>query len=188
MILSLVACGNNGNNKNVAETEPPRLSYEISIVTGPGSIDDGKENEAIWKGIVKYAEENNKLHKSFQAPDNSTIELFTAIEAAIADGARVVACVGEEHDEAVYYASQSYPEVHFVIIDGIPHDTEKTMYNVANNVISVLYDGETEGLIRKTINEGENSQVSTKLTNIIYDIIKDHYNEKFGGGNKKKLQ
>ena len=187
-VLSIVACGNNESKVTETETEPPRLSYELALVMGPGSLEEGKENGALWDGIVKYAEEKNKLYKSFQAPDTSTIEIFTKIEVSIADGARVVACIGEEFAEAVYYAAQSYPEVHFVIFDGSPHNTEKDVYKVGINTISVLYDGETEGLIRKTINDGGNSQISSKLTETIYGIIKDHYNGKFDGGSKKPLQ
>lgn len=185
MVASLTACG---KSAGVKETEPPRVSYELAIVLGNGDLEDGKENEAVWNGIKKYAEENKILYKSFKAPDNSTLELFTKIEAAIADGARLVACVGEEQGEAVYYAAQSYPEVHFVIYDGMPHNSENE-FKIDNNAVAVLYDGETGGLIRKNgLEQGSNSQILTKLTDLTYDIIKKHYNGNFEGGSKKDLQ
>ena len=185
MLASLTACG---KSTSVEETEPPRVSYELAIVMGNGDLEDGKANEAVWSGIKKYSEENSILYKSFNAPDNSTLELFAKIEAAIADGARFVACVGEEQGEAVYYAAQSYPEVHFVIYDGEPRNNENE-FKIGKNAMAVFYDGETAGLIKKNIDEqGSNSGILTKLTDFTYNIIKKHYNGGFEGGSKQSLQ
>ena len=186
-LSSLIACGN--NVKKVEETTAlPRLSYELALVIGPGSVEDGKENEAVWNGIKKYAEEKNKLYKSFQATNDSTIELFAKIEESIKDGGNLVVCVGEAFAEAVYYAEQSYPDIHFVLYDGEPLNSEKEP-KIANNAIVILYDGETVGLINKTISENTtNTMISSKLTSTMYDIAKKHYNGDFDGGSKKSLQ
>ena len=182
--FAMIACG---NNNQVQETKAPEIiSYELAMVIGEGNLEDGGCNEAIWNSIEKYASENDKKTRFYQAPQNETLELFTKIEEAISQGAKIVICVGDAFEEAVFYAGQTYPEIHFVIIDGAPHNSDKTNYNLSNNTIAVLYDGETAGLIKKTFDgQSDNSEIQKKLSEVVFNIIKDYYNGQFQS--EKKL-
>lgn len=118
---------------------------EIALVTDVGNIDDKSFNEGSWKGVVKYATENNKKYAYYRPSEDSTASRVETIENAIKKGAKMVVCPGYLFEEAVYTVQNEFPETSFLLLDGEPHNADYSDYKTANNVHCILYNEEQAG-------------------------------------------
>ena len=149
MILSLVACGQKAATTS-AETEAASSSketFELSLVTDLGTIDDKSFNQGAWEGLVKYANEKGISHKYYQPQEAGTNAYFETIELAIEGGAKLVVCPGFLFEEPVYLAQTKYPDVHFILLDGEPHTADYSTYKTENNTMPILYQEDEAGFL-----------------------------------------
>lgn len=167
MVLSLTACGSKNNsgtdaNKNTnsnttsegttneagEKTEDDKTStYELALVTDANSIDDKGFNQGSWEGLVKYATEHNITHQYYRPIDQSTDGYLVAIEAAINNGAKLVVCPGYLFETAIYKAQDMYPDVRFIILDGVPQNGDYTDYKTAENTYSIVFAEDQSGFL-----------------------------------------
>jgi len=122
-------------------------TYEIAMVTDAGDIDDKSFNQGTWEGIVEFAEENNLTYKYYKPTEVSDDAYVAAIDLAVAAGAKVVVTPGFLFEPAVYTAQTKYPDVIFVLIDGVPHPGDYTTFNVASNTRSILFRENESGFL-----------------------------------------
>ncbi len=122
-------------------------TYEIAMVTDAGDIDDKSFNQGTWEGIVEFAEENNLTYKYYKPTEVSDDAYVAAIDLAVAAGAKVVVTPGFLFEPAVYTAQTKYPDVIFVLIDGVPHPGDYTTFNVADNTRSILFRENESGFL-----------------------------------------
>jgi basic membrane protein A and related proteins len=129
----------------VTQVEDNRL---IAMITDIGDIDDGSFNQGTWEGIKEFGEENNipvKYYRPLEVSDNSYLDAIAlAIEQ---DGADVVVTPGFLFEPAIYQAQALYPDVLFILIDGVPHAGDYATYEIAPNTLSVLFDEHESGFL-----------------------------------------
>ena len=143
MLGALAACSQDSTNGGSA-TE----TYELALITDVGTIDDKSFNQGSWEGLEKYAKENNITHKYYQPAEKSKSEYLASIELAVSAGAKVIVTPGYLFEPAVYEAQELYPDVKFVLIDGIPHpENDYVNIKVADNTYSVFYAEQQAGFL-----------------------------------------
>jgi len=144
LVLPLAACG--PKDDEPGNGEPKEEGYELALVTDIGTIDDKSFNQGAWEGLKKYAEEHGITHKYYQPQDKTTAAYLDAIDLAVQGGAKLVVCPGFLFEGAIYEAQDLYPDVKFIILDGVPHAGDYTPV-VKDNVYSVFYAEEQAGFL-----------------------------------------
>ena len=124
-----------------------RQTFELALVTDLGTIDDKSFNQGAWEGLSKYAKENNISYKYYQPKEAGTNAYVETIELAIRGGAKLVVCPGYLFEEPVYIAQEKYPDVHFVLLDGEPHNVDYSNYKTASNTMPILYQEDQAGFL-----------------------------------------
>lgn len=120
--------------------------YELALVIDVGTIDDKSFNQGSWEGIQKYAEESDVASKYYKSAEATTDSFMETIELAIEGGAKTVVCPGFLFEEPIYNLQTQYPEVHFILVDGVPHDADNN-YNTAENTMPILYEEDEAGFL-----------------------------------------
>lgn len=162
LVFSLAACGtksNTGNKSNTntgdtkTETTPEATKatsgsdqYEIALITDIGTIDDKSFNQGAWEGVEAYAKENNKTYKYYKPTEKSDDAYLTSIDLAVKGGAKFVVCPGYLFEIPVHTAQTKYPDVKFVILDGVPHGDDGVA-DVASNSYSIFYAEQEAGFL-----------------------------------------
>lgn len=148
MLFTLVACGSTSTSAPSAETQAAEAteSFELALVTDLGTIDDKSFNQGAWEGLTNYAQQNGKTFKYYQPQEAGTNAYLETIELAIEGGAKLVVCPGYLFEEPVYLAQEQYPDVHFVLLDGEPHDAEYN-YSTGANTMPILYQEDQAGFL-----------------------------------------
>jgi basic membrane protein A and related proteins len=129
------------------ELEVSTPSYKIAMITDAGDIDDKSFNQGTWEGIVKFAKENDLTHKYYKPTEVSDNAYVTAIDLAVSGGAEIIVTPGFLFEPALYTAQEKYPDVKFVLIDGVPHPGDYTTFEVADNTISILFKEQESGFL-----------------------------------------
>lgn len=129
-----------------AASEPASGGYELALVTDLGTIDDKSFNQGAWEGLKKYAEENGISYKYYQPQEGTTDSYLETIGLAIEGGAKLVVCPGFLFEEPIYMAQDKYPDVHFILLDGEPHDAAYT-YKTNDNVMPILFQEDQAGFL-----------------------------------------
>lgn len=119
---------------------------EIAFVLN-GVVMDGSYNEDIYEGIQVYALAAGISFSAYIADEESTEEYRETIEEAIADHARVIICAGYEFGETVGYLQKIYPEVAFLLVDGVPVDESGEPVAIADNVHCISFHEEESGYL-----------------------------------------
>lgn len=119
---------------------------ELALVIDVGTIDDKSFNQGSWEGIQKYAEENGVSSKYYKSAEATTDAFIDTIELAIEGGAKTVVCPGFLFEEPIYTVQNQYPDVHFILVDGEPHDADGN-YETAANTMPILYQEDEVGFL-----------------------------------------
>ncbi len=122
-------------------------TYEIAMVTDIGTIDDKSFNQGTWEGIVAYGDANSKAYIYFQPAEQSTNAYLDEIDKAVNAGAKVIVTPGFLFEEPIFIAQSKYPEVSFVLIDGVPHDASYTEFRTDANTVGILFAEEQAGYL-----------------------------------------
>ncbi|MDD6307487.1 MAG: BMP family ABC transporter substrate-binding protein, partial [Clostridiales bacterium] len=120
--------------------------YELALVIDVGTIDDKSFNQGSWEGIEKYADESGVAAKYYKSAEATTDSFMETIELAIEGGAKTVVCPGFLFEEPIYNLQDKYPDVHFILVDGEPHDADYN-YNTAANTMPILYQEDQAGFL-----------------------------------------
>ena len=157
MVLSLVACGSKAStpatDAPAAETKAEEVkpsgpeTFDLALVTDLGTIDDKSFNQGAWEGLVRYAEENGISHKYYQPQEAGTNAYKATIDLAIEGGAKVVVCPGYLFEEPVFLAQEEHPDVHFILLDGTPHNADGSDTTIASNTMPILYEEDEAGFL-----------------------------------------
>lgn len=126
-------------------------TYEIALVTDVGNIDDKSFNEGAWNGVKQYAEDNNKTYAYYRPTEDSNVARVETIQNAIEKGAKIVVCPGFLFETAIYEVQADYPDVAFLLLDGVPNDGDwsagSPTYETLDNTHNVLYQEEQAGFL-----------------------------------------
>ena len=135
-----------GDAANTASSKGGSEGYELALVTDLGTIDDKSFNQGAWEGLKKYAEENSISYKYYQPQEGTTDSYLETIGLAIEGGAKLVVCPGFLFEEPIYLAQDKYPDVHFILLDGEPHDADYN-YKTNDNVMPILFQEDQAGFL-----------------------------------------
>lgn len=119
---------------------------ELALVIDVGTIDDKSFNQGSWEGIQQYAEENGVSSKYYKSAEATTDAFVETIELAIEGGAKTIVCPGFLFEEPIFKVQGQYPNVHFVLVDGEPHDADYN-YETAQNTMPILYQEDEAGFL-----------------------------------------
>lgn len=120
--------------------------YELALVIDVGTIDDKSFNQGSWEGIEKYAKESGVASKYYKSSEATTDAFVETIELAIEGGAKTIVCPGFLFEEPIYKVQTEHPDVHFVLVDGEPHDADGN-YETAENTMPILYEEDQAGFL-----------------------------------------
>lgn len=137
--FGLVACSSSSEETN-------NEGKEIAMITDIGTIDDKSFNQGTWEGIEAYADKHNISHEYYKPTEQSTDAYLAAIELAVQGGAKVVVTPGFLFEEPIFIAQDKYPDVHFILIDGNPHDTDNN-YKTNDNTVGIVFAEEQSGYL-----------------------------------------
>lgn len=119
---------------------------EIAFVSD-GVVMDAGYNEDIYEGIQVYALAAGISFSAYVADVEAPEEYWEAIESAIADHARIIICAGYDFGETVGDLQELYPEVAFLLVDGVPVDENGDPVAIANNVHCISFHEEESGYL-----------------------------------------
>ena len=127
-----------------------RETFELALVTDLGTIDDKSFNQGSWEGLVMYAREHNISHKYYQPAEQSDDAYLTGIDLAVRGGAKVVVTPGFLFETSIFIAQDRYPDVHFVLVDGVPNNGDwgnGPIFRTGPNAVGVLYAEDQAGFL-----------------------------------------
>lgn len=130
--LSLSGCGKN---------------TDIAFITDMGTVQDGSFNQGAYEGVTRYLEGKDKTCRIYEPDGASTAEYLKNIKAAVHDGADVIVCPGVLFEEAIYSAQKKYPRVHFILVDGVPHDASGRDRTIKKNTMPIMFAEEQAGFL-----------------------------------------
>ena len=142
--IGLVACNSSSSDKSSDDSKDGK---EIAMITDIGTIDDKSFNQGTWEGLEAYAKKHNISHEYYKPTEQSTDAYLAAIELAVQGGAKVVVTPGYLFEEPIYIAQDKYPDVHFILIDGNPHDADYKDYKTNDNTVGIVFAEEQSGYL-----------------------------------------
>ncbi len=105
--------------------------FSIAMVSGLGSVDDKSFNQTAWKGVLKYAEENNLPRKNYTHTNPARPEDFIVTLSDFADEHRsVIIALAYYLKDAVDIVSSKYPKQKFFLFDAMAN-TDKNVSSVS---------------------------------------------------------
>jgi len=126
---------------------PEKVVLKIAMITDSGTIDDESFNQGTWEGILTYANANGHTFQYYKPTEVSDTAYLAAIQLAVNDGADVVVTPGFLFESAVYSAQDLFPDVYFILIDGVPHTPDWQTFNTASNTLSILFNEHESGFL-----------------------------------------
>lgn len=101
-------------------------TIEIAVIVDHGDVGAGSMNQAVWDVAANFAIANGKTYDAYQPESSSREDRIDIIMQAVVRGAVLVVCAGQGLCEAVYDVQDLFPDVTFLLIDGVPTavDTE----------------------------------------------------------------
>ncbi len=166
MAASLSACGSSGSGTGGTGTSAAETTassgaaaesteaksdsaggYELALVTDLGTIDDKSFNQGAWEGLKKYAEENGVSYKYYQPQEGTTDSYLETIGLAVEGGAKLVVCPGFLFEEPIFLAQDEYKDIHFILLDGVPHSGDYSEQRTEANVMPILFQEDEPGFL-----------------------------------------
>lgn len=142
MALSLAACGNgNVDPDGSGDT----TGAEIAMIADGGNIDDRGFNQGTYDGVRQYGEEKGISYKYYKPVEKTTDAYLSAMELAIEGGAKIIVAPGFRFKEAIYIAQQTWPDLKFVLLDGVPGDSQES--HTGENTVGIQYAEEQAGFL-----------------------------------------
>jgi len=142
VVLVLAACGG-----SKTEQKSSSDTFDLALVTDLGTIDDKSFNQGAWEGLVQYADENGISRKYYQPAEQSNDAYISAIDLAVKGGAKIIVTPGFLFEVPVFYAQDRYPDVHFILVDGAPHNEDYSVSKTSNNTVGILYAEDQAGFL-----------------------------------------
>ena len=121
--------------------------FEIALITDSGNVEDKLYNEAAWNGVVEYADANGISYAYYRPSEDSNSARAEQIEIAINKGAKIIVCPGFLFETVVFEMQQDYPDVAFLLLDGMPHSEDFSTYLTTDNTHNILYQEEQAGFL-----------------------------------------
>ncbi len=119
---------------------------EIAFVSN-GEVMDESYNEAIYKGIQKYALAAGASFSYYIVEEDTKEGRQKVIESAVSNQAKIIICAGCDFEEAIGVMQEAYPDVAFLMIDGVPVDEKGNAVTIEDNVHCISFHEEESGYL-----------------------------------------
>ena len=151
MIGLLAGCGSESADPMSELLKDPYGDYrekggEIAFVLN-GSIGDGSYNEAIYEGIQLYALAAGASFSYYQTVDDSLQAHSDAIGLAVENKAQIIICAGYDFQESIGELQDVYPEISFLLIDGVSVGKDGKPIKISENVHCISFREEESGYL-----------------------------------------
>ena len=140
LMFGLTACSSGDKSTGKAD---------IVLITDMGTIDDKSFNQGSWEGVEKYVDENKDVKAQYVRPlSENDNEYYNTIAKVVQEmGAKVIVTPGHLFNNAVFRAQKDFPEVHFIFVDSLPQEDDKSEPFVGENTVSLLYEEQEAGFL-----------------------------------------
>lgn len=132
---------NNKNEKSITDSD---TILNMALILNSNC--SKAKTELMLQALDSISAELQKSYAIFNVTDyNNSYE--DTIAAATGSGASLVICPDSSFEEAIYNLQTSYINVYFLIIDGIPHNSDYSDTTINYNVIPLTYDDAEIGFL-----------------------------------------
>ncbi len=146
---------------------------EIALIFEGAEIEDSAYNRDAFNGMARFAEENNKTFGYYRATSASGKHFEGAIEAAIANHAKIVITLGDPVKSIIGKFQLTYPDVIFIMVDAEPIDAGGNVV-FANNTMSIIFNEEVSGFLAGYSMVAEGFRHFGFMGGIPYEAVKDY--------------
>lgn len=134
--------------QTVEEPESDRKSgFRIALVTDVSSVMDSGFNQAALQGIQTYSDGAGVFYSSYSTDDDKEDAYKDTLLTAIQDNAELIVCVGPHFEQAVGDLQNDYGDIYFLLLDGVPKDSDGEEVTIASNVHCITYREEEAGYL-----------------------------------------
>ncbi len=124
-----------------------KSGVRIALVTDVSSVMDSGFNQAALQGIQTYSDGAGVFYSSYST-DADTEDAYTdTVLAAIRDNAELIVCVGSHFEQALGALQDEYSDIYFLLLDGVPKDSDGKEVTIAPNVHCITYREEEAGYL-----------------------------------------
>lgn len=142
MVLCLASC----SDKNTDGKKESAEAAEVAMIAEGAELQEGSLSKDTWDSVKKVAQEKGLKCKYFNTENPSKDTYLASIQKAVEEGAKFIILPGSSFETAAFAAQSTYPEVSFLIIDGVPHD-ENNSYATSANTVSMVFAEEEAGYL-----------------------------------------
>lgn len=140
MVFCLASCGK--NEKAKAEEE----EYEVAMIVDAEDIEDSAFAKSTWECVSKKATELGLSSKRYKPKESTEEAYLESINKAVENKAEIIIMAGSNFETTANTAQAQYPEVNFLLIDGVPHDAAAN-YATAANTVCIIFAEEEAGYL-----------------------------------------
>ena len=120
---------------------------QVALVIDKSSVMDNGYNQAAYEGAKSYAQSAGVSYSCYGASSDSAQAYKKAVLTAVENDARLVICAGSCFEEAVGSLQDSYADISFLLLDGVPRDDSGQALAIAPNVHCITYHEEQAGYL-----------------------------------------
>ena len=143
----LVGCGGSSSEGGDTAATGGKEAMKVGMITDSGTIDDKSFNQGTWEGILS-AKENLGIQEKYLQPKGETeADYLREITNMYDAGNKFIVTPGYKFETAIYKAQEKYKDAKFVLIDGMPKETQDSDGKVGENTVSIFYAEHESGFL-----------------------------------------
>ena len=120
---------------------------QVALVMVNESSPDKGYLENAYSGMQIYAQAAGVSYSVYGAVKSTCEECLSVIKQAISDGASLILCAGSCFSEPVGILQEKYPDIHFLMLDGIPEAKNGNALSISSNVHCISFCEEQAGYL-----------------------------------------
>lgn len=124
-----------------------KAKYELVLITMGGGVTGKNYDQSAWDGMTEFAIEHGLDCRYFIPASTTHDGLLSQVRSAADDGAKVIVTAGKKFETVINTAQREYPDVKFILLDGMPHPADTSVDDVRENTASILYNAEQAGFL-----------------------------------------
>lgn len=107
------------------------------LIRSGGSIDDKGYMQGAWDGVLSFSERTGQTRKYYETKDSSSKGISDAIRLSVLGGAKTIIATDDDFNHALYEAQDTYPDVHFISLTGVPTDPLTGEQRMSENFVGL---------------------------------------------------
>ncbi len=140
---SLVSCG---EKKTSEKKQEDTGVYEVALILDSNGAEDGGFNQKTWSSVKSFCSSKDLTCRYYTADKDKKDVYLDNVKKAVGKGAGMVIFAGSSFETAAYDAQKEYPDISFLILDGMPHSSSNK-YDLKNNMTGVMFAEEEAGFL-----------------------------------------